>query len=582
MKVSPNEGGNVTVNGSTQTAESKSYSCSIGNDVRLEAVAASGWKFDGWSGGLSGDANPTSITVSSSKTVTASFINEAQLKAQDPNADAGSNRDYPEDASVTLDGSGSSDPLERSLNYKWEQVDGSPTVSLSGANSKTATFTAPDITGEEKCLTFRLTVTDAEGDKNSDEVRICITSTNVGPVALLANEYLNVDGGEEVTIDGSASYDTDGSIVSYAWGIIGGNSTITGALRGVLSAATGSTVSFDAPNVEGHLEIQLTVTDNEGATATQQMTLSISAIDESGDNESPTADAGDDQNVKTGDKVTLDGSQSFDPDGEIAGYAWELSSDGADVTINNTAQAQASFIAPLVTESTEFTFKLTVTDDEGASSFDSVTIMVEENQEASDVNGNGMLDAKEIKDQARDMNQDGIPDFEDPSSVSFYHVNSSEEAVGFFSCCGSTLMDIKNLTADDAEVPQQGKPDAEFPYGVFSYKITGLSQGADADVTFVLPEDVPDNAKFYKIADSGWQEISYQKGSEANRIMVTLTDGNPAHDADGQANGTIVDPSAIAITAADDDNGSGDNNDNDGGGSSGGGCFIKATKLSLF
>jgi len=95
-------------------------------------------------------------------------------------------------------------------------------------------------------------------------------------------------------------------------------------------------------------------------------------------------------------------------------------------------------------------------------------------------------------------------------------------------------------------------------------------------VTFVLPEDVPDNAKFYKITDSGWQEISYRKGSEANRIVVTLTDGNPAHDADGQANGTIVDPSAIGIASADD--GGGDD-DNDGGGSSGGGCFIKSAGL---
>jgi len=279
VKVSPNEGGDVIVNGSTQAAQSKSYSCSIGNDVSLEAVPAAGWKFDGWSGGLSGDANPTSITVNSSKTVTASFINEAELKAQDPRADAGSNRDYPEGASVTLDGSGSSDPLDRSLNYRWEQVDGSPTVSLSGANKKTVTFTAPDVTGEQSCLTFRLTVTDEEMDQDNDDVEICIDSTNVAPEAVVDQERQSLNGGEQVTIDGSGSSDEDGSIASYSWAIMGGNANITSAISAYLAAEDGPVLSFTAPNINGYVDIQMTVRDNEGATASQTMTLTISSVD---------------------------------------------------------------------------------------------------------------------------------------------------------------------------------------------------------------------------------------------------------------------------------------------------------------
>ncbi|MBC7250951.1 MAG: hypothetical protein H5T62_11770, partial [Anaerolineae bacterium] len=45
-----------------------------GTEVTLKAKPASGWEFSGWSGDLSGDANPASITMDSDKTVTATFV----------------------------------------------------------------------------------------------------------------------------------------------------------------------------------------------------------------------------------------------------------------------------------------------------------------------------------------------------------------------------------------------------------------------------------------------------------------------------------------------------------------------------
>jgi lysyl endopeptidase len=44
-----------------------------GTVVTLTAVPASGWQFDGWSGDLTGTTNPTTITMNSNKTVTATF-----------------------------------------------------------------------------------------------------------------------------------------------------------------------------------------------------------------------------------------------------------------------------------------------------------------------------------------------------------------------------------------------------------------------------------------------------------------------------------------------------------------------------
>ena len=65
---------------------------------------------------------------------------------------------------VTLDGSTSYDPDDEPITYKWEEVD-IQHVTLSGATTDKATFTAPDVPKgqEDMMLEFRLTVTDDGG-----------------------------------------------------------------------------------------------------------------------------------------------------------------------------------------------------------------------------------------------------------------------------------------------------------------------------------------------------------------------------------------------------------------------------------
>jgi hypothetical protein len=93
------------------------------------------------------------------------------------------------------------------------------------------------------------------------------------------------------------------------------------------------------------------------------------------ENERPIAKAGPAQTVDGGQKVTLNGSNSSDPDGEIAQYAWTQTA-GQAVSLSNAQTASPSFTAPLLAESATLTFKLTVTDDQGATAAASVTITV--------------------------------------------------------------------------------------------------------------------------------------------------------------------------------------------------------------
>ncbi|MFA6888660.1 MAG: PKD domain-containing protein [Candidatus Woesearchaeota archaeon] len=108
-------------------------------------------------------------------------------------------------------------------------------------------------------------VTDDDGDSASCSADIEITEsgpTNEAPVALCIIP-LSLLVGEEGPFDGSASYDTDGTIVSYAWNFGDGNTDSTST----------TTHSYSA---EGSYTTSLTVTDDDGATNSCSGTITVS------------------------------------------------------------------------------------------------------------------------------------------------------------------------------------------------------------------------------------------------------------------------------------------------------------------
>ena len=92
-----------------------------------------------------------------------------------PIANAGEDQSVTEGATVTLNGSASSDPEGEDLTYAWTQV-GTPRVTLTGADTATPTFTAPANLSANAVLEFMLTVTDLGGAPGTDPVRISVTT----------------------------------------------------------------------------------------------------------------------------------------------------------------------------------------------------------------------------------------------------------------------------------------------------------------------------------------------------------------------------------------------------------------------
>ncbi|AUV81394.1 hypothetical protein C2R22_06760 [Salinigranum rubrum] len=90
-----------------------------------------------------------------------------------PTADAGSDRRVEAAASVELDAGGSTDPNGDTLSYTWRQVGGA-SVALVGADTDTASFTAPSVDSPVR-LTFEVTATDPGGASATDTVGVTVT-----------------------------------------------------------------------------------------------------------------------------------------------------------------------------------------------------------------------------------------------------------------------------------------------------------------------------------------------------------------------------------------------------------------------
>lgn len=137
------------------------------------------------------DDDATSTTDTVTITVRAA-INEP------PIADAGTDQVVTADQFVMLDGRASTDPDGPLAQFAWQQVDGTPTVALTGSDRSLATFNAPPVSTSAE-LRFRLTVTDDFGVQDSDEVTVTalaptfhdLTGTLTAPTGELADSDTN-------------------------------------------------------------------------------------------------------------------------------------------------------------------------------------------------------------------------------------------------------------------------------------------------------------------------------------------------------------------------------------------------------
>jgi hypothetical protein len=281
------------------------------------------------------------------------------LAASGPIADAGTDRTVTDSdgngvESVLLNGSASRDPEHGISGYVWRR-----------AGAQIGTGVAPTVILGVGTHTITLTVTNDIGDSASDDVVVTVLAGggngggNQPPVADAGPDQIVTDGdgngSESVTMDGSGSYDPDGSLQYGEWFENG--------------QQIGNGAHANLTLVVGVHTITLRVVDDQGAEGTDDVIITVNASGSG--NQGPTAHAGADQTVTDSDgggseTVTLDGSGSFDPDGSLTAWVWRK---------NGTQIATGATPTVSLAVGTH-TIVLTVTDDGGLTDSDTVVITV--------------------------------------------------------------------------------------------------------------------------------------------------------------------------------------------------------------
>ena len=311
-----------------------------------------------------------SLTDTADLTVTLTDANDA------PTAEAGPNQFFVQPgATVTLSGSGSDPDAGDTLSYAWTQT-GEPMVELTDANAATTTFTAPAALTEETTLTFRLRVTDAGHLHHDDTMTVRGGQAPQPPVITSATSLTAAENQTAVAM--LTATDTDTPNFELTWSIPSGPAGGADAGKFTLSSsgtlAFASAKDFENPDdADTNGSYAVTVEVGDGAlTDTADLTVTLTDA-----NDAPTANAGADQTgIAPGAVVMLSGS-GRDPDaGDTLSYAWTQT--GSQVgRLTNANATTATFTAPAaVTEDTTLTFTLRVTDADGLSHEDSVTVTV--------------------------------------------------------------------------------------------------------------------------------------------------------------------------------------------------------------
>ncbi len=121
----------------------------------------------------------------------------------------------------------------------------------------------------------------------------------------------------------------------------------------------------------GRYEVTVTVQDPGGLSDQEIVRLEVENL-----NRAPIALAIGPESVMSGERVTLDGLGSFDPDGESLAYSWRQTGGSPTVVLESPESGQTRFTAPTVNIDTELIFELTVKDPSRLENRDTVGVTV--------------------------------------------------------------------------------------------------------------------------------------------------------------------------------------------------------------
>jgi chitinase len=289
----------------------------------------------------------------------------------------------------------------------------------------------------------------------------------------------------------------------------------------------------------------------------------------------------------------------YDPDsGDTHGATeWKIvrDSDGVCVLDLKSPTALTAITVPelILEQQTDYAWQARFFDNHGAASDWSTTGYFTTTQNLVDLNGDGIPDSLQ-PDVTADVNGDGIFDV-DQISLRSIRIKGKATLLGIDTKDSPTVLKVAYLQsinpADPGVLADTAAIPGPLPFGLINFKVLVKNPGDQAELTVYFSETVPANSSWYKYdpVEETWQDFcDYVDISPSGKYLTLyLVDGGPG-DADGIANGVIVDPSGPVAPASTTDPAG-----NDGGGSApsttasssggggAGGCFVSSAGQSL-
>lgn len=463
-------------------------------------------------------------------------------------ADAGDDMNAAEEDTVFLDGSGSQISDELEVLIAWTQLSGAP-VTLENAGTLQPNFRAPRVGAEGEELEFELSISDNLDRTRSAKVIVRINNrdqirADAGPDRVVLED-------ETVTLNAAESFIPDEIQIApmYTWEQTSGTAVD-------LSTPTAEETTFTAPELGDadslDLEFTLTITDNGGQSDSDSVKITVTRANA---NQPPSANAGSNRTVAGGTTVTLDGSGSSDPDGFIVAYNWESITDNT-VVLATPGDAATSFTAPAGDDQdTDLQFKLTVTDNSGISTSDTVTITVladdnvippgpgqgnkislsvEEGRTGSLEAGNFEVGSQYSWTQTSGSPQVTLSDSNSPSPT---FVGPSVDAEGTTTLGFELMVDTPggNRYYQDYEVAIEDNGIVGFPSGLLTFrlfngssmgiKVTG--NGSLVTLESIDPAEITDTRKRPKALPYGLIDMAVKVDEPGQTVTVTVYPKSP-------------------------------------------------------
>ncbi len=416
------------------------------------------------------------------------------------------------------------------------------------------------------------------------------------PPAASAGASQTVNAGAAVVLTGTAS-DPEGAIAGHLWRQTGGT-TVT------LGNAQTAQASFTAPAIAtgtAVLTFEFKATDTGGLSASGTCSVTVVAPDIDGDGVANAQDAfaanpaewRDSDGDGIGDNADPDDNNNGIADGDenpnapaapvlvspvaeavvdpvtalkagafrspVAGVThvrsrWQIFREDDDACVFDVTSkyAKTSLNVPkfVLDEATQYFWRVQYIDSKSlASPWSEYGYFSTENT-GRDANLNGVPDLQEVAATV-DLDKDGVKDVVQ-AGMKAVKVAGSSAMIGVSIKGAANAIKVESIESENTTLAGAygaGKP-RRMPFGLVNFKIAVAHPGDTVAVKLHFSEPAPLFSRWYKydgVAGAWYDFSSYAKFSYDRRsLTLTLRDGGPG-DADGIANGVIVDPAGIGV-----------------------------------